>query len=195
MTLRRICVYCGSSSGSRPEYALAAQAVGTALARRGLELVYGGGNVGLMGQVADAALAAGGHVIGVIPESLMAREVGHRGLPDLRVVGTMHIRKALMAELADAFIALPGGFGTIEEFCEVLTWAQLGLHRKPFGLLNTAGFYDPLLAFFDHQVAERFVRSEHRELIISHTEPEALLEALAAIQVPNLDKWLDRAQQ
>ena len=195
MTLRRICVYCGSSSGSRPEYALAAQAVGTALARRGLELVYGGGNVGLMGQVADAALAAGGHVIGVIPESLMAREVGHRGLPDLRVVGTMHIRKALMAELADAFIALPGGFGTIEEFCEVLTWAQLGLHRKPFGLLNTAGFYDPLLAFFDHQVKERFVRSEHRELIISHTEPEALLEALAAIQVPNLDKWLDRAQQ
>ena len=195
MTLRRVCVYCGSSSGSLPDYALAAQAVGTALARRGLELVYGGGNVGLMGQVADAALAAGGHVIGVIPESLMAREVGHRGLPDLRVVGTMHIRKALMAELADAFIALPGGFGTIEEFCEVLTWAQLGLHRKPFGLLNTAGFYDPLLAFFDHQVKERFVRSEHRELIISHTEPEALLEALATIQVPNLDKWLDRAQQ
>ena len=195
MSLRRVCVYCGSSSGSRPAYALAAQAVGTTLARRGLELVYGGGNVGLMGIVADAALAAGGHVIGVIPESLMAREVGHQGLPDLRVVANMHIRKALMAELADAFIALPGGFGTIEEFCEVLTWAQLGLHRKPFGLLNTAGFYDPLLAFFDHQVTERFVRSEHRELIIAHAEPEILLDALATTQVPNLDKWLDRAQQ
>lgn len=192
--IKRICVYCGSNSGSRPAYAQAARDLGTLLARRGLELVYGGGRVGLMGVLADAVLAAGGHVIGVIPQSLVAREVGHAGLPDLRVVGSMHERKALMVELADAFIALPGGFGTLEEFCEVLTWAQLGLHRKPHGLLNVEGFYDSLLSFFDHAVAENFIRPIHRELVITESDPERLLDLLAQSHPPDLDKWIDRDQ-
>jgi len=191
---KRVCVYCGSNGGSRPAYARAARDLGTLLARHGLELVYGGGRVGLMGTLADAVLAAGGHVIGVIPESLVAREVGHLGLSDLRVVGSMHERKALMVELADAFIALPGGFGTLEEFCEVLTWAQLGLHRKPHGLLNIEGFYDPLLSFFDHAAAEHFIRPIHRELVITETDPERLLDLLARAQPPELDKWIDRDQ-
>src|SRR5271163_4044120 len=148
MNIKRVCVYCGSNSGSLPAFAVAARELGAALARRGLGLVYGGGCVGLMGVVADAVVAQGGEVIGVIPEVLAKREMAHFGLKDLRVVGTIHERKALMAELADAFIALPGGFGTMEELCEALTWAQLGLHHKPLGLLNVAGYYDPLLAFF-----------------------------------------------
>ena len=160
--IKRICVYCGSNSGSRPSYTKAARDMGLALTQRGLELVYGGGRVGLMGALADSVLAAGGHVIGIIPQSLAAREVGHHGLKDLRVVNSMHERKALMAELADAFIALPGGFGTLEEISEVLTWAQLGLHRKPYGFLNVEGFYDSLLSFFDHAVAENFIRAVHR---------------------------------
>src|SRR3954451_6826808 len=162
MEFKRICVYCGSNSGANPAYEKIAEQMGTALAQRGIELVYGGGRVGLMGTIANATLAAGGNVIGIIPESLLAKEVAHQGLKDLRVVASMHERKAMMVELADAFIAMPGGFGTLEEFCEVLTWAQLGLHRKPHGLLNTAGFYDSLLRFFDHTMAERFVRAEHR---------------------------------
>ncbi len=166
--------------------------MGAALAGRGIELVYGGGCVGLMGTIADAVLAAKGTVIGVIPEALVAKEVAHQGLTELRVVRSMHERKALMADLADAFVALPGGFGTMEEFCEVLTWAQLGLHRKPHGLLNVAGFYDPLLAFFDHTVAENFVRPAHRALVVAETEPERLLERLTSVQPPNLDKWIDR---
>jgi uncharacterized protein (TIGR00730 family) len=192
--IKRVCVYCGSNSGSRPAYTKAARDLGAFLAQRGLELVYGGGRVGLMGTVADAVLAAGGHVIGVIPESLVAREVGHLGLKDLRVVKSMHERKALMVELSDAFIALPGGFGTLEEFCEVLTWAQLGLHRKPYGLLNVEGFYDSLLSFFDHAVAENFIRAAHRELVITESDPERLLDLLAQAQPPNLDKWIDRDQ-
>ncbi len=192
MTWKRVCVYCGSSIGARPEYAAAARALGEILAKRKLDLVYGGGNIGLMGVVADAVLAAGGRVIGVIPEALEAKEVAHRGLTKLHVVKSMHERKALMVSLADAFIAMPGGFGTFEEFCEVLTWAQLGLHRKPHGLLNVAGFYDPFLAFLDHATAETFIRPVHRKLVIAEADPETLLEAMAKIRPPNLDKWLDR---
>lgn len=168
--------------------------MGAVLARRGLELVYGGGRVGLMGAIADAVLAEGGKVIGIIPEALVAKEVAHLGLTELRVVKTMHERKALMVELADAFIALPGGFGTLEEFCEVLTWAQLGLHRKPHGLLNVEGFYDPLLSFFDHSVAENFVRPAHRSLVLAEKDPDRLLDLLAKAHPPILEKWIDREQ-
>lgn len=190
--MKRVCVYCGSNSGSNPAYARAAQELGAALARRDIALIYGGGRVGLMGTLADAALAAGGHVIGVIPEALATREVAHRGLPDLRVVASMHERKALMVSLADAFIALPGGFGTLEEFCEVLTWAQLGLHRKPHGLLNIDGFYDSLLAFFNHAVGQKFIRPVHREFVLTESHPARLLDLLAQAHMPNLHKWLDR---
>jgi uncharacterized protein (TIGR00730 family) len=194
MAIKSLCVYCGSNSGSRPAYAMAARELGGLLARRGIRLVYGGGRVGLMGTIADAALAAGGEVIGIIPKSLADKEVAHLGLKDLRVVPSMHKRKALMAELADAFVALPGGFGTLEEFAEILTWAQLGLHRKPHGLLNIEGFYDPLLAFFDQAVAENFVRQAHRDLVIADTDPARLLDSLATVRPPNLDKWIDKVQ-
>jgi uncharacterized protein (TIGR00730 family) len=179
MPLKRVCVYCGSHSGSRAAYAQAARAMGEALAQRGIGVVYGGGRVGLMGALADAALAAGGSVTGVIPRALVSREIAHLDLKDLRVVDSMHERKALMAELADAFIALPGGFGTLEEFCEVLTWAQLGLHHKPCGLLNVAGFYDSLLSFFDHAAAEDFIRDLHRGQVVVESDLERLLDALA----------------
>lgn len=192
--MKRICVFCGSSQGSRPIYLEAAQNVGRTLAARKIDLVYGGGCVGLMGAMADAGLAQGGHVIGVIPESLVAKEVAHKGLPDLRVVKSMHERKALMAELSDAFIALPGGFGTYEEFCEVLTWGQLGLHRKPFGLLNVAGFYDPLLALFDHAVKEGFVHHIHRELVLVESNLEKLLSRLETFQPPAVAKWIERSE-
>jgi len=192
VNLKRVCVYCGSNSGSLPAFAGAARELGAALARRGLGLVYGGGCVGLMGLVADAVVGQGGEVIGVIPEVLAKREIAHFGLKDLRVVATIHERKALMAELADAFIALPGGFGTMEEFCEVLTWAQLGLHHKPLGLLNVAGFYDPLMAFFDHAVERNFIRPAHRQLVHAETTPDRLLDLLAQPQAPALPKWTDR---
>ena len=192
--MKRVCVFCGSNSGSQWAYQEAAQATGLALARRGMGLVYGGGRVGLMGVVADAVLREGGEVIGVIPEALVAKEAAHRGLTELRVVGSMHERKALMAELAEAFVALPGGFGTLEEFCEVLTWAQLGLHRKPCGLLNVKGFYDPLLSLFDHAVAEGFVRAPHRALVLEAQDPDSLLDLLATYQPPLVDKWIGRAE-
>jgi uncharacterized protein (TIGR00730 family) len=190
--MRRVCIFCGSNNGARTVYVDAAGAMGAALARRHIGLVYGGGRVGLMGVVADAVMAGGGEVIGVIPEALVAKEVAHEGLPDLRVVGSMHERKALMAELADAFVALPGGYGTLEEFCEVVTWAQLGLHRKPCGLLNVGGFYDRLLALFDHAVAEHFVRPAHRALVLEERDPEHLLDLLVSYRPPTLEKWLDR---
>lgn len=190
--MKRLCVFCGSSKGSRTVYAEAAEQLGTLLARRGIELVYGGGCVGLMGIVADATLRAGGHVIGVIPQALVIKEVVHEGLLDLRVVKSMHERKALMADLSDAFIALPGGFGTYEEFCEILTWAQLGLHKKPFGLLNVAGFYDPLLALFDHAVAEEFIRPGHRELVLVDANAETLLQHLETFHPPATSKWIHR---
>lgn len=189
---RRLCVFCGSSKGARDIYVHAAQQLGRELAARHIELVYGGGNVGLMGVIADAVLAAGGHVIGVIPEQLMARELGHTGIQDLRVVKTMHERKALMAELSDGFIAMPGGIGTYEEFFEVLTWAQLGIHEKPCALLNVEGFYDPVLHLLNHAVEERFVRAAHRELVVVEAEATRLLEAMTRHQPPHLHKWIDK---
>jgi uncharacterized protein (TIGR00730 family) len=176
--LQRLCIFCGSSTGSRPEYRAAAQQVAIQLARRGLGMVFGGGCVGLMGIAADTALAHGAHVIGVIPSAMVARELAHRGLPDLRVVASMHERKALMASLSDAFMALPGGFGTFEELCEVVTWTQLGLHRKRCGLLNVAGFYDPLVALFDKAVADGFIRPEDRGIVVADSDPGTLIERL-----------------
>ncbi|MBI2555583.1 MAG: TIGR00730 family Rossman fold protein [Candidatus Rokubacteria bacterium] len=188
--MKRVCVFCGSSAGSRTVYREAAVRMGMVLARRGIGMVFGGGSVGLMGAVADAALAAGGEVLGVIPRALVEKELAHRGVADLRVVASMHERKALMAELADAFVALPGGYGTLEEFCEVVTWAQLGIHRKPCGLLNVTGFFDSLLALFDHAVAEGFLRLQHRALIVVEKDPERLLDALAAWEPPAIEKWV-----
>jgi len=188
---KRICVFCGSSAGERPSYRASAIALARHLVASKIGVVYGGGRVGLMGTLADATLAAGGEVIGVIPQSLVAREVSHRGLSDLRVVGSMHERKALMAELSDAFIALPGGYGTFEEFCEMLTWTQLGLHRKPCGILNVEGYYDPLLALFDHAVAEQFVKPVHRRMVIAESDPESLVARLLEYDPPAVNKWID----
>ncbi|HYW38519.1 MAG TPA: TIGR00730 family Rossman fold protein [Terriglobales bacterium] len=190
--MRRICVFCGSSSGSRPEYRAATEELGTELARRNIGLVYGGGNVGLMGMIADAVLRAGGEAVGVIPENLMAREVGHNGLTKLHIVRSMHERKALMADLSNAFVGLPGGFGTLEEFCEVVTWMQLGLHAKPCGILNVLGYYTPLLAMFDHAVEERFLKPENRALVLTRESPADLLQALEEWRPVRVEKWLDR---
>jgi uncharacterized protein (TIGR00730 family) len=188
--MKRIAVYCGSSPGQRPEYAAAARALGALLAREGIELVYGGGMVGLMGILADAVLEQGGHVIGVIPEKLVIKEVVHEKLPDLRVVKTMHERKALMAELSDGFIALPGGYGTFEEFFEVLAWAQLGWHQKPFGLLDVAGYYQHLHAFLDHCQSEGFIRPPHRALVLVEPTPEKMLARLRRFHQPPISKWI-----
>ena len=174
-----ICVYCGSRHGAKPAYTAAAQALGQAIGERGWQLVYGGGKVGLMGEVADATLAAGGRVVGVIPQSLQAREVGHKGLHELHVVQTMHQRKQMMAERSDVFIALPGGIGTLEELYEVWTWRQLGYHDQPIGLLNTEGYFDSLLSFMGHAVAEGFLAPEQQAHVQVGTDPMALLEALA----------------
>ena len=190
--MKRICVFCGSSMGNRPAYAEAAAALGRLLAGRGLGLVYGGGNVGLMGVMADAALAAGGEVIGVIPEALMKWEVGHLDLTQLHVVGSMHERKARMAELADAFIALPGGIGTMEELFEVWTWAQLGLHPKPLGFLDAEGYYNHLHAFLDHMAAEGFLRDRHRAMVAVDDDPARLLDAFAAYAPPEVVRVIDR---
>jgi uncharacterized protein (TIGR00730 family) len=187
--MKRIAVYCGSNKGVRPEYAAAAEQLGTLLAREKIELVYGGGMVGLMGVVADEVLKHGGHVIGVIPEKLVIKEVVHEKLPDLRVVKTMHERKALMAELSDGFIALPGGYGTFEEFFEALAWGQLGWHQKPFGLLDSAGFYRKLTDFLDHATDEGFIRPKHRELVIVEEEAEKLLQRMQVFQPPGEVKW------
>jgi uncharacterized protein (TIGR00730 family) len=193
--MRRVCVYCGSSPGRDPAYREAAVALVRTLAARGLGVVYGGAHVGLMGVVADEALAAGAEVIGVIPQALVDREIAHTGLDDLRIVGSMHERKAQMAELADAFVALPGGLGTLEELFEVATWAQLGLHVKPCGLLNVLGYYDGLAGMLDHAVAERFLRPENRAIITVEADPGAMLDALAAWQPPaRVDKWIDREE-
>ncbi len=192
--MKSICVFCGSSSGEVPSYRETAQALGCELVRRGLRLVYGGGNVGLMGAIADAVLFAGGEVVGVIPHALLAKEVGHLGLTQLHVVGSMHERKALMAELSDGFLALPGGFGTLEEFCEVLTWAQLGLHLKPCGMLNVNGYYDPMLAFFDRAVREGFLRAEYRELVLVGQTSEEVLRLLAAYRPSKTEKWIDQKE-
>jgi uncharacterized protein (TIGR00730 family) len=190
--MKRICVFCGSSPGNQPIYREAAIAMGTLLAERGIGLVYGGGNVGLMGIVADAVLAGGGDVIGVIPRSLADREVAHLGVTDLRVVDSMHTRKAMMADLSDAFIAMPGGVGTFEEFFEAVTWTQLGLHRKPCGLLNVAGFYTPLALFIDQAVSEGFIKPIHRAAIVVDSDPARLLTSLDKIELPDVPKWIRR---
>jgi uncharacterized protein (TIGR00730 family) len=191
----RLCIFCGSSPGARPDYAAATEELARLLAQRGIGVVYGGASVGLMGLLADTALAAGGEAIGVIPAALEAKEIAHPGLTDLHVVGSMHERKALMAELSDGFVALPGGSGTLEELFEVFTWSQLGLHRKACALLNVAGYYDGLQTFLDHAVAERFLRAEHRAMLLCEDTPAAVLEALERFEPPAVDKWLDRTAQ
>lgn len=193
--MQRVCVFCGSSPGARPAYAEAAEELAGLLAGEGIGLVYGGGGVGLMGRLADAMLAGGGEAIGVIPRALVAREIGHTGLSELRVVGSMHERKALMAELSDAFVALPGGLGTLEELFEVYTWSQLGLHRKPCALLDVEGYYADLAGFLAHAVEERFVREEHRAMLIVEREPRALLERLESFEPEGVQpKWIDRGE-
>jgi uncharacterized protein (TIGR00730 family) len=190
--MKRICIFCASSPGNRPEYAAAAEEMATELVNRKIGLVYGGSKVGLMGVLADAVLGAGGEAVGVIPKNLMEREVGHAGLSKLHVVQSMHERKALMADLSDAFVALPGGFGTLEEFCEVVTWSQLGLHAKPCGILNVLEYYSPLLAMFDHAVEERFLKPENRALVLARASPAELLRALEEWRPLRVEKWLDR---
>lgn len=196
MKLKRICVFCGSSVGARPAYQQAAQRLGELLAERGIGVVFGGGCIGLMGVVADAALGKGGEVIGVIPESLVRREVGHRGVTKLHIVETMHQRKALMADLSDAFIALPGGYGTLEEFCEAVTWSQLGIQQKPCGLLNIEKYWDGLLAVLDHAVDEGFVSPENGQLVLVAQTPEWMLERLLEWTPPtHIEKWLDKTKR
>jgi uncharacterized protein (TIGR00730 family) len=189
--MRRICVFCGSSPGADPIYGEQAAIVGKLLAERGFGLVYGGASVGIMGIVAEAALAAGGEVIGVIPEHLMRAEIAHSNLSELHITADMHERKAKMAELADGFLALPGGAGTLEELAEVWTWAQLGLHRKPIGLVDIAGYYRPLREFADHMVTEGFLRPQHRDLILADADPAALLDAFEAYEPPDIAKWVN----
>ena len=192
--MKRVCVFCGSSPGVRKSYALAATKLAENLVASGLSIVYGGGNVGLMGALADAALQAGGEVIGVIPDMLAAKELAHAGLTELRVVGSMHERKALMAELSDAFIAMPGGYGTFEEFCEILTWTQLGLKQSPCGLLNIDGYYNHLLKLFDHAVAEQFVKPVHRRMVLDDSDPASLVARLKGYSAPVVDKWIELQQ-
>lgn len=192
--MEAVCVYCGSSPGVNPRHAQVARDFGAALAARDLRLVYGGGNVGLMGEVANATLAAGGLVTGIIPERLWEKEVGHRGLTDLLVVPTMHARKARMVELSDAFVALPGGFGTLDELFEVLTWQQIGYHQKPVSLLNVDGYYDGLIEFARHANTEGFVRAEHLNALMIETDIETLLDRLAVAEPVQVEKWLKQSE-
>ena len=189
--IRRLAVFCGSNPGARPEYVAGARAFGRLLCARGVGIVYGGSSVGLMAVLADTMLDELGDIIGVIPRMLVEREVANTALADLRVVGSMHERKALMAELADGFVALPGGIGTLEEFFEIWTWAQLGMHEKPVGLLNVAGYFDPLLEFLDRAVEEKFVRAVHREMVIVESDPAALLARFEAYEAPRVVKWIN----
>ena len=193
--MKRLCVFCGSSPGNDPAYAEAARALGRAIAEAGMGLVYGGGRVGLMGIVADSAMAAGAEAIGVIPQGLFDKEVGHKGLTELRVVDSMHTRKAMMADLADGFVALPGGIGTLEELFEIWTWGQLGDHAKPFALLNVGGFYDPLATFLDRLVETGFVKPEHRGMLVTGDEPTALIAAMRAYRPPVLGKWIEKLER
>jgi uncharacterized protein (TIGR00730 family) len=189
--IQRICVFCGSQTGKHPQFQDAATALGRLMAQRRLELVYGGGSVGLMGVVANAVLQAGGEVTGVIPEAMVARELAHRALSHLHVEPSMHARKAKMAGLADAFIAMPGGYGTLEELFEMITWAQLGIHRKPIGLLNVAGYFDALVALIDHAVHEGFIHPEHRQFLVMADHPATLLDALVQHTMPLVRPWLN----
>ena len=193
--LSAVAVYCGSNLGNDRTYAEAAASLGRTMAKRGIRLVYGGGQVGLMGVVADAVLECGGEVHGVITEALVAKEVSHRGLARLQVVGTMHERKAAMADAADAFVMLPGGFGTLDEFFEVVTWTQLGIHAKPCGVLDAAGFFEPLRALVDGAVAAGFVHPAHRDMIVTDDDPARLLDRLAAWTPVTVSKWLDPAER
>jgi uncharacterized protein (TIGR00730 family) len=188
-------VFCGSSSGGRVEYRTAAQEVGRFLADRGIGVVYGGGKVGLMGAVADAALAAGGNVIGVIPEVLFDKEIGHTGLTQMHVVRNLHERKAMMADLSDGFIALPGGYGTMEEICEVITWSQLSLHRKPCGFLNVAGYWDPMIEMFDQAVREQFLKPQNRGIVLVDDDVEVLLTKMASWVPDGEPKWISTAER
>jgi uncharacterized protein (TIGR00730 family) len=192
--VKRICVFCGSSSGIREGYAAAAGRLARTLVAKNISIVYGGGHSGLMGILADTVLAAGGEITGVMPRALVVKERAHLGIPDLRVVESMHERKALMAELSDAFIAMPGGYGTLEEFCEILTWTQLGLEQKPCGILNVEGYYDCLLQLFDHAVAEQFLNSIHRQMVVSDSNPESLVSRLLDHHVPQAEKWMSKSQ-
>jgi uncharacterized protein (TIGR00730 family) len=189
--LKRLCVFCGSNRGSLPEYTSAVRSLGRALAERQITLVFGGGGVGLMGEIADAVLGAGGEVIGVLPRALGIKEIAHPDVEDIRIVGSMHERKALMSELSDGFIAAPGGFGTLEELFEQLTWGQLALHAKPCGLFNVAGYFDSLLAFLDSSTQAKFIRPEHRQTLLVSDTAEDLISQLAAYQPPRVGKWLD----
>ncbi len=189
--IKKICVFCGSSPGKSPEYVASANILGKILANSGLDLVYGGGNVGLMGEVANSTLKNGGKVIGVIPKALSDKELSHKGLTELHVVNTMHERKAMMSELSDAFIALPGGIGTLEEFFEVMTWAQLGFQKKPCGLLNVRGYYSHIINFMDHMADERFIRLEHRGIMLVDTDEALLVEKLKNYKPSFNEKWLD----
>lgn len=193
-SLRRICVFCGSKTGTGDRYRRAAAELGRLLAAETRTLVYGGGSVGLMGVIADASLEAGGHVIGVIPNLLATKELLHPGVPDMRLVADMHGRKSLMAELSDAFVGLPGGYGTFEELFEIITWAQLGIHHKPIGLLNVAGYFDPLVALVHHAVEQQFIKPEHRELIVVEADPGSLLRRLAEHRMPVVQPWLGLAE-
>jgi len=190
MKIKNICVYCGSSAGKNPAFAQAAVVLAEEMCSRGIGLVYGGAAVGIMGAVADAVLEAGGKAIGVIPKSLAVKEVAHENLTELHVVASMHERKAMMADLADGFIALPGGWGTLEEIFEILTWAQLGFHDKPCGLLNTAGYYDGLIGFLDNSFEQRFVNELFRPMLMTSTKPASLLEKFAVYQAPKVRKWM-----
>ena len=193
--MKSVCVFCGSSAGVNGDYLKAARDLGQLLAMRGITTVYGGASVGIMGAVATGALEAGGKVIGIIPEALVRRELAHRDLHELKVVGTMHQRKAMMSDLSDGFISLPGGIGTLEELFEVLSWAQLGIHRKPCGLLNAAGYYDRLLDFLNYAVSQGFVGQEQRELLLVEEDPEVLLGRMESYQPPVRDRWMGRRQR
>jgi uncharacterized protein (TIGR00730 family) len=193
--INSLCVFCGANHGKRPAYRAAAQQLGELLARRSTTLVYGGGNVGLMGTIADACLAKGGRVIGVIPKALAEKEIAHAGLTEMHVVGSMHERKALMADFADAFLSLPGGFGTWDEFCEALTWSQLGLQKKACAFLNVEGYYDALFALAERAAEDGFIRAEHRQLLLVDTDPERLLDRLQTFEVPYVPKWVDKSER
>lgn len=190
--IKRVCVFCGSSKGFRPAYVKAAHDMGKALVRRGTGLVFGGGRMGLMGELADTAMAGGGEVFGVIPQALVVREVAHREITELVIVRSMHERKAKMMDLSDAFIAMPGGYGTFEEFCEVITWAQLGLHQKPCGLLNVEGYYDSLLNLFNRGVDDGLIHPTTRELVVEAADPDVLLDKLAYYKPPIVEKWIEQ---
>ena len=193
--MKQVCIFCGSYKGSQPIYMTAAHDMGKGLAQRDLGLVYGGGRVGLMGAVADGTLAGGGKVIGIIPQSLVDRELAHTGLSELRVVGSMHTRKAIMAEIADAFIAMPGGFGTLDELFEIITWAQLGFHHKPIALLNVGGYFDPMLTFIEHMATEGFIKPEHRNAMLVKNTVDDLLDTLLTYQPPALEKWIKKPEE